>query len=501
MRSTALTSILLALPALSSAGGDGCTPNKKPLVESKALQDLINIEDLMAGAQKLQDIADANDGTRVFGGAGHNATVDYLYDTLSATGYYTVTKQAFTEIYADASGTVVIDGEEAEFGAMTYTPGVSYSGPLIQGNGIGCTADDYPAETKGAAVLVQRGECTFGEKSILAKAAGAEAVVIYNNEEGELSATLGDADGDYAASVGLSKADGEAIVAKLEAGEVTIELEIDAVVEDRVTFNVIAETKGGDHDNVLILGGHTDSVIAGPGINDDGSGTIGVLNVALALTKFKVKNAVRFAFWSAEEYGLLGSYAYVKSLNETEAELNKMRAYLNFDMIASPNYMLGIYDGDGSAFNTTGPAGSDVLEYDFEDFYEAAGYSHVPSEFDGRSDYGGFIENGIPSGGLFTGAEGVMTEEEAEMFGGEAGVPYDINYHAVGDTVDNLSEEAFLLNTKSIANSVAKYALSWESFPSVQKRGWSESRAVKKRDTHSHKHLGSGGACGARIAM
>jgi Zn-dependent M28 family amino/carboxypeptidase len=164
--------------------------------------------------------------------------------------------------------------------------------------------------------------------------------------------------------------------------------------------------------------------------------------------------------------------------------------------IASPNYIYGIYDGDGGAFNFSGPPGSAEIEKEFESFYELNGESHVPQVWTGRSDYAGFIENGIPSGGLFTGAEVLKTEEEAALFGGEAGVAYDINYHKKGDDINNLNHDAYLLNTKSIANSVAKYAISWESLPpvSLEKRRWDADRAqfFKREGTHSH----GGGPCG-----
>lgn len=162
--------------------------------------------------------------------------------------------------------------------------------------------------------------------------------------------------------------------------------------------------------------------------------------------------------------------------------------------IASPNYILGIYDGDGDAFGMTGPAGSDVIEKDFEDFFASKGVASVPTEFSGRSDYAAFIENGVPSGGLFTGAEGIMTEEEAALFGGVAGKAYDENYHAAGDNVENLNLDAFLINTKAIAHSVAKYALSFDSIPAVNgvERRWSADRAQfnKRADAHHHGHSG-----------
>ena len=140
----------------------------------------------------------------------------------------------------------------------------------------------------------------------------------------------------------------------------------------------------------------------------------------------------------------------------------------------------------------SGPPGSDAIEKEFEDFYTRNGAKFVPSEFDGRSDYEAFILNGIPAGGLFTGAEGIMTEEEAEMFGGQAGVAYDVNYHAAGDDINKLSNEAFLLNTKSIANSVAKYAMSFDSLEPVDlaKRSAAAARArvTRRSKVHTHKH-------------
>lgn len=115
----------------------------------------------------------------------------------------------------------------------------------------------------------------------------------------------------------------------------------------------------------------------------------------------------------------------------------------------------------------------------------------------GRSDYAAFIENGIPSGGIFTGAEVLKTEEEAVLFGGEAGVAYDVNYHQAGDDITNLAHDAYLLNAKSIAHTVAKYAISWDSLPTVslEKRRWDGDKAqhFKRTGEHGHSH---GGPCG-----
>ncbi|KAJ5017275.1 putative leucine aminopeptidase 2 [Colletotrichum sp. SAR 10_99] len=463
MRTAALT---LALPALASAA------KCKPYVDSESLQELITIEDLLAGSQKLQDIADAHEGNRAFGGGGHNATVDWLVEELEKLDYFDVYKQPFTEAFAGSKATLTVAGAAVDARPMTFTPAGDVTGAaLVNVPNLGCEEADYPAEVSGAVALISRGTCNFAVKATLAKTAGAVAAIVYNNAEGALSGTLGEQSNAYAPAVGITQAEGLAFVEKLAAGEeITLDLNVISIIEDRVNYNVIAETRGGDHDNVLMIGGHSDSVFAGPGINDDGSGTVGVLTVAKALTNFEVKNAVRLGFWGAEEYGKLGSYFYVKQLNGSEEEVSKIRAYLNFDMIASPNPKLAIYDGDGSAFNFSGPAGSDVIEKDYEEFFESKGLGHVPTEFNGRSDYAAFIENGIPSGGLFTGAEGLKTEEEAKLFGGEVGVAYDVNYHLIGDDITNLDNDAYLVNTQAIAHSVAKYAMSWETIPPVSQK-------------------------------
>ncbi|KAL2861073.1 uncharacterized protein BJX67DRAFT_386089 [Aspergillus lucknowensis] len=149
----------------------------------------------------------------------------------------------------------------------------------------------------------------------------------------------------------------------------------------------------------------------------------------------------------------------------TPAELANIRLYLNFDMIASPNYGLLLYDGDGSAFNLTGPPGSDSIEKLFRDYFADQGLGSVETAFNGRSDYKAFILNGIPAGGVFTGVEVLQTEEEAALFGGQAGVAYDENYHQAGDNITNLNHEAFLLNSKATAFAVATYANDLSTIP------------------------------------
>lgn len=320
----------------------------------------------------------------------------------------------------------------------------------------------------GKIALVSRGACTFGLKVGLAGVSGAIGIIIYNNVPGPVGGGNLVRDefpvGDFITAGSLSQEDGQALLATINGGTTVIgDLFVDAVIETRYTANVLATTKGGDQKKVIFSGGHTDSVVAGPGINDDGSGSMALLEIALKLTDFSVTNAVRFGFWSAEEFGLLGSEHYVTTASQ-EA-LSNITLYLNFDMIASPNFAYFIYDGDGDAFGTSGPPGSDHIEHLFEDYLESVGIKTAPTAFDGRSDYGPFLDAGIPSGGLFTGAEDLKTAEEAELWGGEAGIAYDINYHSAGDDIANLNVGAWIQNTKAAAHAIVTYALSTEGIP------------------------------------
>ncbi|KAL8832918.1 MAG: hypothetical protein Q9170_004665 [Blastenia crenularia] len=407
---------------------------------------------------------------RVFGGPGHNATVNYIYDQITALGgYYNVEFQPFVELYSAGNASVKVDGADQGAQLFTYSPSGAFFKPLVAVANFGCDAIDYPASVAGSIALVSRGTCQFGLKSSLAGAAGADAAIIYDNiDEPSLAGTLGAPprpEGPYVPTAGISLAKGTALKNLLAGGAiVTAEINVISIMENRTTYNVIAQTSGGDPNNVLVLTAHTDSVDAGPGINDNGSGSIGILEIAIQLAKFSVNNAVRFVWVSAEEFGLLGSEFYVASLSDTEKA--KIRLELNFDMIASPNYKYGIYDGDGSTFGAAGAPGSAEAEKLFQDYFtNDAGLKWVPEEFDGRSDYAPFADAGIAAGGLFTGAEGIKTAEEQALFGGKAGVAYDINYHVAGDNVANLNMDAFIQNDKAIAHAVATYGKSFASLP------------------------------------
>ena len=173
------------------------------------------------------------------------------------------------------------------------------------------------------------------------------------------------------------------------------------------------------------------------------------------MAKVKPWNTVRFAWWSAEESGLIGSTNYVNSLSA--GELDRIALYLNFDMIGSPNFVRFVYDGSGD-IGPTGPPGSAEIEGVFESYFAANGLATEPTAFDGRSDYQAFINNGIPAGGLFTGAEGTKTAAQAAVFGGTAGAPYDPCYHQACDTFANNSNIVLDQMSDAMAHATITFA-------------------------------------------
>jgi Zn-dependent M28 family amino/carboxypeptidase len=225
--------------------------------------------------------------------------------------------------------------------------------------------------------------------------------------------------------VGLSFADAEALYAQVQVGEVVVRVSTSTLSEVRTTTNVLADSPTGSDDRVVVVGAHLDSVIAGPGINDNGSGSSTILEIAEEMAELNIRNRqkLRFAFWGAEENNLLGSEHYVATLSDEE--LGSIVANLNFDMLGSPNYVRFVYDGDGSDTPIAGPPGSAQIEQVFNQYFASQGLETDPTAFDGRSDYGPFIAVGIPAGGLFSGAEGEKTPEQAAVYGGTAGEPYD----------------------------------------------------------------------------
>ncbi|WP_398859133.1 M28 family metallopeptidase [Streptomyces chengmaiensis] len=476
MAAAALATPLLLASASPSSASHRLDPGERAAKEaSKLARKLVqksSAEDAYRHLEKFQQIADSAGGHRAAGSLGHDASAAYVYQQLKRWGYNVSYQQfefMYTETQAEKLSVVAPESRDVEINAMTYTASTPVGGieadltavPVDEDGTTGCEPGDYASGTfTGKIALIKRGGCTFAQKQATAAEAGAVGAVIYNHSEGPLNGTLGEAGAGKIPTGGITLAEGERLAADLDKGAVKLSLEIRQLQEKRTTNNVIAETRHGNAANTVMLGAHLDSVTAGPGINDNGSGSAGLLEVAQELAKKEKRptNKVRFAWWSAEENGLLGSEHYVANMSSLDRK--EVKLYLNFDMIASPNYGLFVYDGDDSdgVGAGPGPKGSAQLERDITDFMDRRGLPHEGTDFTGRSDYGPFIEVGIPSGGTFTGAEGVKTEKQAEKFGGEAGVAYDKCYHDACDDLGNVNMAAFDANIDVIANAVGTYA-------------------------------------------
>jgi Zn-dependent M28 family amino/carboxypeptidase len=478
---------LAAVPTADAAALDG-PKLAKNLVKS------VTVDGVNRHLIALQRIADRNSGTRAVGTPGYDASVQYVVGKLRGAGFDVSTPEFTYPVQITDAATAKVGGTTYEAIPMEFSPQTpvgGITGPLRvvpADDTPGCEATDFAGQDfTGAVALINRGSCTFDVKHRNAAAAGAIAVLVVNNRAGKLEGvTLGSP--GVVPTGGVTQTDGAAL-AGLAGQAVTVDLRYHD--EEHTAVNVIAETKTGRKDNVVMAGAHLDSVEAGPGINDNGSGSAGLLETALKLgASPKVGNAVRFGWWGAEELGLVGSTKYVQSLS-FEQQLD-IALYLNFDMIGSPNAAYFVYDGDDSdaVGAGAGPYGSAQIEQAFVDYLTVEkGVQTEGTDFTGRSDYGEFIAQGIPAGGLFTGAEGIKTEAQAAKWGGTAGAAYDPNYHGAGDTLGNIDRVALDRNADALAWVTASYAISTESVNGVPARSQRvEARAAAKRSPHVAEH-------------
>jgi Zn-dependent M28 family amino/carboxypeptidase len=443
--------------AASATGGPS------DLAQTRGFRKAVTLAGIREHQAALQAIADDHNGVRVSGTEGFDDSSQYVYDLMAASGYE-VSFQEFTFTFVGDEVPPVM--EQTAPTPATYVDGVdfatmSYSGsgettaqlwavdlivpsPAPNASTSGCEAADFAGFVAGDIALMQRGTCPFRQKAENAQAAGASAAVIFNEgNPGRTAIIFGTLNPPPMSfpTIGTTFDLGNALRGGVLNGPtgVTIHLDVQVIAEERSTRNVIAETPGGDAEHVVVLGAHLDSVTRGPGINDNGSGSATLLEVAqvFAAQGRETRNKLRFMWYGAEEFGLIGSTYYVDQLDEDALE--DIELMLNFDMIGSPNFVRFFYDGDNSAFPVgpgaaEGPPGSGEIEAMFEDYFEGVGLAHAPTPFSGRSDYGPFIEEGIPAGGLFTGAEGGKTAAEAAIFGGTVGAQYDPCYHLACDT-------------------------------------------------------------------
>jgi Zn-dependent M28 family amino/carboxypeptidase len=477
-KSLAVLAVAVAVVALGGCSRDlhpqqgrpastSATPATPATDFAASLQKRVTADEMMAHLKKLQEIADAHDGNRALGTPGYDASVDYVANTLRDNGFDVQTPEFEVHLPFADEPSVTVGGDKVAAKPLEFTKGTppeGVSGPLLPARAEdtpGCTASDYDGlPVAGAVVLVDRGKCQFGVKQAVAAERGAVALIVANNEDGdEMGGTLGEATDVKIPVISVTKATGE----RLRAAPGPAIIKLNAGVRNERTRNVIAQTKTGSTANVVMVGAHLDSVPAGPGINDNGSGVAAVLETALQLgASPQVTNVVRFGFWGGEELGLLGSNNYVQSLNLDA--LKDIALYLNFDMLGSPNPGYFTYDGDQSTRPNDGggvprvPEGSAGIERTLMANLNGAGKPPEDTSFDGRSDYDGFTQSGVPAGGIFSGAEEKKSVEQAERWGGQANEPFDPNYHKETDTLDKIDRTELEINGGAAAYAVGLYA-------------------------------------------
>jgi Zn-dependent M28 family amino/carboxypeptidase len=454
--------------------------------QAAKLRNAITVQGMKSHLQALQNIATANDDTRASGTPGYQASVDYVVGKLQDAGYDPEIQPfdfAFFQELAPAqldrvSPSPVTYTVGTDFATMTYSGSGEQTaavqevnnnqfppGPTPSSSSAGCAAGDFAGFTPGNIALIQRGTCSFHDKALNAQNAGAVAVLIFNEGQpgrtAAIAGTLGSPDFTIPV-VGTTFAFGEEthnLLISGGPGSVTVHVKTSTISEIRETYNVLADTPGGDPDRVVVQGSHLDSRIEGPGINDNGSGSAYNLEAAIQLAEKNItpRNKIRFAWWGGEELGLLGSTFYVNSLSNDD--FSKIMLNLNHDMLASPNFVRFVYDGDGSDTPAAGPPGSAQIEQVFLNWFASQGLATTPTAFDGRSDYGPFIARGAPAGGLFSGAEGIKTADQAAVYGGVAGLAYDACYHQLCDNYTNLNDTSFDQLSDGAAQTLVTFAM------------------------------------------
>jgi Zn-dependent M28 family amino/carboxypeptidase len=477
-------------------------------VNTKQLRKAVTPDALLQHERNFQQIALANDDTRAATTPGYDASVAYVAERLRRAGYkvqldefsfpiWTLNSPSTFEEVSPTPRTFV---EDTDYIVSQFSGAGDVTANVVPTNDIeippsggpgtgtsGCEMSDFPPATAGNIALMQRGTCPFVDKYANAKAVGAVAALIFNDGgEGRTEPLFITAPVDIGIpTIMTSSGVGESLYMEAQSGPVSAHIAVDATTTPNNEVNVIADSKTGRKGRTIISGAHLDSVPEGPGINDNGSGTSGTLEIALRIAKLKQdpKNRLRFAFWGAEEAGLVGSTAYVQQLADN-GKLGQVEANVNFDMIGSPNFVRFVYDGDLSDSEpppSGAPVGSAQIEDMFLRYFRSKSLASAPTAFDGRSDYGPFIENGVPAGGLFTGAEGIKTPAEEALFGGIAGLAYDPCYHQACDTFANVSRRAIHQMSDAAAHSIWTLARSDSPITAFQGANAKASKAKARK--------------------
>lgn len=445
---TALLALLLPAPALADPGNTWL---------ARVLSGSVDTRDAMASVRAFDAAARAGGGNRAAGSPGFELSRAHVAGVLERAGYRVTTQPVpYLEFDVDTESLVVSTGARVRVLMAQYTPSAVVEGVIGRAAAAGCAAADYPPGT-AIAVVVSGGGCTSTAKTTAARDAGARAVLIYDVSPVVDAVIRRQVPGAALPVAFVSRRDAESLT-----GSGVLELRGRSA--EATTVNVFAETAGGRADHVVMAGAHLDSGEDGPGINDNATSVSALLETAVRLAphQHRVPNKVRFAFWGAEELVNIGSAHYVAT--RTPEELAAIRLYLNWELIASPNFVRFVVDGDDSDHPDVGapagPPGSGTVEAVLSQGYRVQGLPFRTADLnDIRSDQEPFARAGIPVGGAFGGVRGIKTADEAAVFGGTAGQPYDPCYHQPCDDLSNVHVGALGEAMRAMAWAVGRFAV------------------------------------------
>jgi hypothetical protein len=459
--------IALAVAMLTSCSSDAPAP-AADLPHDMANK--VTADGMYTHLRKLQEIADANRGSRAEGTPGYDASVDYIVQVLKDKGFDVATPE-FDRLDRTEGGkpTVTVSGrgyhvDQASL-LVTTPPGGLNAITVRPQKPAGCTAADYgTVSVRNAIAVVDDTGCPVGKKQDAAISKGAVGLLVVS-APGTSGRPAGLFTPGYyqqlTVPVGVIGKDADAALRRTNA---PVRLVLDSKPVMVKSRNVVAQTKTGDTNNVVVVGAHLDSFPRSPGINDNGSGVAALLEAASALGSGpKIANAVRFAFWSSESEA---PAKYVRGL--ARDQLDGIAMYFSVDMLGSPNAGYFTYDGDQSAQpnpeipTQSVPAGSAGVERTLAGYLNLAGVRPADMPLSRTDDYGPFLAAGIPIGGLTAGSSQRKTEVQARLWGGRAGIPFDPNYGTGRDTIDTLDRKALSAMGQAAAFAVGTYAESVE---------------------------------------